>query len=395
MWALGEIVKAQAGILEGDFAPTTSRPRSAVPSKRSFPVIGTRAWIEPQLPRARRPGRRRASSVATGGDRPSLLGGGSSRGWPTSDLLVLVVEDLHWADESMLDFVDELVEWVTDAPLLVVGTARPELLTRRPVGAGGNSTRRPWRFLPSSDGRRRRSSAGCSHAPCSADAQQKRLEHAGGNPLYAEESADCTSNQAPRTFHCARRCRNHRRPPRRPRGRREGAPPGCGGGRQGLLEWLARTRAGDGVTTLHALERRGFVRSERRSRSKGERVRVCACSRPRRCVRPDSARRARRETQVAEWITRSAGPRTTPRRSPTTGSPQSSSSGRAADRRATRKRPTASAKAGDRAASLYAYATAAANYAGALELAGNDDVELLFKRADALFTSATKARPKR
>ena len=30
--------------------------------------------------------------------------------------LVLVVEDLHWADESLLDFIDELVDWVTDVP---------------------------------------------------------------------------------------------------------------------------------------------------------------------------------------------------------------------------------------------------------------------------------------
>ena len=51
--------------------------------------------------------------------------------------LVLVFEDLHWADDSLLDFVDELVDWVTDVPLLVVATARPELLERRPGWGGG------------------------------------------------------------------------------------------------------------------------------------------------------------------------------------------------------------------------------------------------------------------
>ncbi len=52
--------------------------------------------------------------------------------------LVLVVEDIHWADESLLDFLDELVDWVTDVPLLVVATARPELLERRPAGAAAS-----------------------------------------------------------------------------------------------------------------------------------------------------------------------------------------------------------------------------------------------------------------
>src|SRR5207248_7319642 len=46
--------------------------------------------------------------------------------------LVLVLEDLHWADEGLLDFVDELVDWLSGVPLLVVCSARPELLERRP-----------------------------------------------------------------------------------------------------------------------------------------------------------------------------------------------------------------------------------------------------------------------
>ena len=51
---------------------------------------------------------------------------------------VLVIEDLHWADELLLDFLDHLVDWAAEVPLLVVATARPELLTRRPGWGGGN-----------------------------------------------------------------------------------------------------------------------------------------------------------------------------------------------------------------------------------------------------------------
>jgi predicted ATPase len=58
---------------------------------------------------------------------------------------VLVVEDLHWADQAMLEFLEHLVERSADLPLLIVATARPELLERQPGWGGGNpaSTRIP------------------------------------------------------------------------------------------------------------------------------------------------------------------------------------------------------------------------------------------------------------
>ena len=65
--------------------------------------------------------------------------------------LVLVFEDLHWADEGLLDFVDELVEWVSDVPLLVVATARPELLERRPGWGGGKLNATTLALSPLSD----------------------------------------------------------------------------------------------------------------------------------------------------------------------------------------------------------------------------------------------------
>lgn len=49
--------------------------------------------------------------------------------------LVLVLEDIHWADDGLLDFIDHLADW-GQGPLLVLTLARPELLERR-VGWGG------------------------------------------------------------------------------------------------------------------------------------------------------------------------------------------------------------------------------------------------------------------
>lgn len=46
--------------------------------------------------------------------------------------LVLVIDDVHWADSLLLDFIEHLVEWVKDVPVLVVALARPELRELRP-----------------------------------------------------------------------------------------------------------------------------------------------------------------------------------------------------------------------------------------------------------------------
>ena len=55
---------------------------------------------------------------------------------------MLVIEDLHWADDALLEFVEHLVDWSSGVPLLVVCTARPELYERHPGWGGGkrNST---------------------------------------------------------------------------------------------------------------------------------------------------------------------------------------------------------------------------------------------------------------
>ena len=50
--------------------------------------------------------------------------------------LVLAIDDIHWADEGMLDLIDHLARWVR-GPLLLVCLARDELLERRPGWGGG------------------------------------------------------------------------------------------------------------------------------------------------------------------------------------------------------------------------------------------------------------------
>jgi predicted ATPase len=47
--------------------------------------------------------------------------------------LVLVVEDLHWSSDSLLDLVEFILQPRADAPMLMLALTRPELLERRPA----------------------------------------------------------------------------------------------------------------------------------------------------------------------------------------------------------------------------------------------------------------------
>jgi predicted ATPase/class 3 adenylate cyclase len=52
--------------------------------------------------------------------------------------VVMVFEDMHWADTSLLEFVEYLLEWSREHPLYVITLARPELLERRPTWGAGS-----------------------------------------------------------------------------------------------------------------------------------------------------------------------------------------------------------------------------------------------------------------
>ncbi len=104
--------------------------------------------------------------------------------------LVLVLEDLHWADDGTLDFVDHLADWSTDSPLLVLCTARPELFDRRPLWGGGRLNSQTISLAPLDDTATAELLAQALGSPLiDAEVQQTLLARAGGNPLYAEEFA--------------------------------------------------------------------------------------------------------------------------------------------------------------------------------------------------------------
>jgi class 3 adenylate cyclase/tetratricopeptide (TPR) repeat protein len=186
-WALGEMVKAHAGILEDDEAEQTGEKlartvREVIPGEDA-------GWVESHLRNLVGLGtdvvaseERRLESFAAW--RAFLEGIGESAP------LVLVFEDIHWADDGLLDFIDHLVEWATDVSILVVCLARPELLERRPDWGGGKRNSLTLALSPLGDNDAAKLIASLlDRAVLPAETQHTLLERAGGNPLYAEQYA--------------------------------------------------------------------------------------------------------------------------------------------------------------------------------------------------------------
>ena len=193
-WAVGEMVKAQAGILETDSAEAAETKLHEMVADL-IPDAESAAWIEGHL----RPLVGITGEADPGGDRRDEAFAAWRRFFEAlaeHRPLVLVFEDLHWADDILLDFVDHLVDWVNEAPLLVIGTARPELLERRPGWGGGKSNAATVSLAPLSEEETARlfaSLLGQSVMP--AELQAPLLARAGGNPLYAEEYARMVSER--------------------------------------------------------------------------------------------------------------------------------------------------------------------------------------------------------
>jgi predicted ATPase/class 3 adenylate cyclase len=185
-WALAEIVKAQAGVLETDSAEAAlEKLRLTV-----HDVVtdqGEAEWIESQL----RPLVGLEDQAQPGGDRQAEAFGAWRRFFEhlaERSPLVLVFEDMHWADDGLLDFVDDLIDWASAVPLLVVCIARPELLSRRPGWGGGKSNSTTLSLSPlSRDDTARLVAALLEQAVLPAELQAALLARAEGNPLYAEE----------------------------------------------------------------------------------------------------------------------------------------------------------------------------------------------------------------
>ena len=167
--------KAQTGILETDGPQQTEEKLRRMVTELA---AGDDArWLERHL----RPLVGLEADTAIADDRRDEAFAAWRRFFETlADLrvLVLVFEDLHFADEGLLDFVDHLVDRASGVPILAIGTARPEFPRGGRAGAVGS--RAPSRFrCPHSLTRKPRSSCtSSSTAPCSRPASRRSCSSA-------------------------------------------------------------------------------------------------------------------------------------------------------------------------------------------------------------------------
>jgi tetratricopeptide (TPR) repeat protein len=183
-WALAEIVKAQAGILATDDAAVAGE-KLRIAIDDVVQDANEARWIETHL----------APLVGLGQARHLR---GDSRieaftAWrrfleamAARSPLVLVFEDVHWADDQLLEFLSDHLFERFDGRLLMVATCRPELLDRRPDWAGGDRMTVP--LQPLSDGDTARLVADLLETgELPPGLRSALLARAGGNPLFAEE----------------------------------------------------------------------------------------------------------------------------------------------------------------------------------------------------------------
>jgi predicted ATPase len=253
VWALGEIVRGQAGILETDDAQT-AQEKLAVACADEWVLSHLQALVGV------------AGEIDESRDRRTEAFSAWRRFFETlaeQRPLVLVFEDLHWADDALLDFVDYLAEWVVGVPMLIVGTARPELLERRPDWGGGkrNATTLSIGALSNAE-----TAKLLPILP--AEVQQRVLERAEGNPLYAAEYARMLEEHSgddlplPETVQGVIAARIDSLPPQEKALVQDAAV-------LGKVFWPSALESAD-EDALHALERKEFVRRDRRSAVAGE-----------------------------------------------------------------------------------------------------------------------------
>ena len=283
-----------------------THPRSpGTSSGRCSPTVTRERGSRSACCRSSASRRQRGSSAPSRSPR----GARSSSRSPSRDPTVLVVEDLHWADLALLDFLEHLVEHASGVPLFVLATARPELADRAPGWAGGLRNATTITLNPLSETETARLVSGLlEQTLLPADLQRAIIDRAGGNPLYAEEVVRLLRDRGllddpaaladlplPETVQALIASRLDTLSPER----------------KGLLQdaailgkvfWSGGVAAIGGASEqhveagLHELERREFVRPSRTSAVEGEQgARVLARTRSGRRLRTDPAAAARAE----------------------------------------------------------------------------------------------------
>ncbi|MEP7041182.1 MAG: adenylate/guanylate cyclase domain-containing protein [Chloroflexota bacterium] len=184
-WALAEMVRGRAGIAESDEG-TAARSKLTATIAEWVADEGERRWLEPRLLQLL------GLDAVESGERPereSLFAAWrvfferiAERG-----VVVMVFEDLQWADDGLLDFIDHVLDWSRDRPIYLIALARPELLDRRSDWGAGRRNFTSLVLEPLDNATMQELLAGLVPG-LPTTVVERVLERAEGIPLYAIET---------------------------------------------------------------------------------------------------------------------------------------------------------------------------------------------------------------
>ena len=181
-WALGEMVRMRIGVGEASGEVETRDRLAATLAEFVSDTAERQALEDPLL------------HLLGIGESPALERGQLFVAWRTfferiADVapVAMVFEDLQWADDGLLDFVEELVTWSRGRSIYIITLARPELLDRRPTWGAGQRSFTSLNLAPLTDDAMRSLLAGLVPGLPESVTEQI-VGRAEGIPLYAVET---------------------------------------------------------------------------------------------------------------------------------------------------------------------------------------------------------------
>jgi len=181
-WALGEMIRSRARILEGEPQAVAAEKLHAAVATYATDTTEA-AWLESRLAHLL------GLEEVEGAERDDLFAA-----WrrfleriAEAEPAVLVFEDLHWADPGLLDFIEYLLDWSRDHRLFIMTLARPELTDLRPTWGAQKRNFVSMHLEPLS-AQAMDELIGSLIAGLPHDVRQRIRERSEGVPLYAIET---------------------------------------------------------------------------------------------------------------------------------------------------------------------------------------------------------------
>jgi class 3 adenylate cyclase/tetratricopeptide (TPR) repeat protein len=177
-WPLAEMVKVAAGIADDDpVEEAYEKLRACCEDELVADLIGLAVGVLEAVERQATP-----QEIAW-----------AAREWAhrlaQAQPLVLVFEDIHWAEEPLLELVEQLAASVRDAPLLIICLARPELLDEHPDWGGGSTRATSIELEPLQPAETEQlADALIAETSLPPSMRAEILRVAEGNPLFVEET---------------------------------------------------------------------------------------------------------------------------------------------------------------------------------------------------------------